>query len=106
MQPSYYLKVARGFVQSLARYPRQTMELLCAGPSILRGYAKAHDWRQADTAPGEQNISKPTESTNPLRDYFESHKDGRGIWKWEHYFDVYQRHFQKFVGHEVHVVEV
>jgi len=38
--------------------------------------------------------------------YFDAHKDGAGIWKWRHYFDIYQRHFSKFVGREVHVVEV
>jgi hypothetical protein len=43
---------------------------------------------------------------NPLRAYFESHHSGRGIWKWEHYFDVYHRHLAKFVGTNVNVLEV
>jgi SAM-dependent methyltransferase len=43
---------------------------------------------------------------NPLWDYFQSHRDGRGIWKWEHYFDVYERHLAKFVGRAPHVVEI
>jgi hypothetical protein len=45
-------------------------------------------------------------SPNPLADYFEQHTTGPGVWKWRHYFDVYHRHFQKFVGREVHVVEI
>ena len=28
------------------------------------------------------------------------------VWKWKHYCDVYHRHFSKFVGREVHVLEV
>jgi 23S rRNA U2552 (ribose-2'-O)-methylase RlmE/FtsJ len=44
--------------------------------------------------------------SNPLEDYFDSHTDGRGIWKWRHYFDIYHRHLQKFVGTDVHVVEI
>ena len=46
------------------------------------------------------------DSSNPLREYFDSHKTGRGIWKWTHYFEIYHRHFSKFIGREVHVVEV
>src|SRR5437016_2396585 len=106
MQPSYYFKIANGFVQSLARRPRQTMEALRSAPSMLRGYTKARDWRQADGVGGDHNILTGPACTNPLREYFEFHKEGRGIWKWEHYFDIYQKHFQKFVGREAHVVEV
>jgi predicted O-methyltransferase YrrM len=43
---------------------------------------------------------------NPLRDYFDAHQEGRGIWKWLHYFDIYHRHLSKFVGREVHVLEI
>jgi len=38
--------------------------------------------------------------------YFSDHKEGRGIWKFNHYFDVYERHFSKFRGQEVHVMEI
>jgi hypothetical protein len=31
---------------------------------------------------------------------------GRGIWKWNHYFDIYDRHFQRFRGREVHILEI
>jgi hypothetical protein len=43
---------------------------------------------------------------NPLEDYFDRHTVGPGIWKWRHYFEIYHRHFGKFVGREVHLVEV
>lgn len=43
---------------------------------------------------------------NPLRSYFESHHEGRGIYKWLHYFDIYHRHLRKFVGRETRVVEI
>jgi len=45
-------------------------------------------------------------SINPLGEYFQNHKVGRGIWKWEHYFDIYHRHFAQFVGHKVNVLEI
>ncbi len=43
---------------------------------------------------------------NPLEEYFDRHTTGPGLWKWRHYFEIYHRHFQKFVGREVHVVEI
>lgn len=45
-------------------------------------------------------------SSNPLRAYFDSVKEGPGIWKWLHYFEIYHRHLSKFVGQNVTVVEV
>lgn len=45
-------------------------------------------------------------NANPLRDYFESHQTGRGIYKWLHYFDVYHRHLARFCGTEVHILEI
>lgn len=105
MQLSYYFKIATGVVRSLSRHPRQATEILCTQPSMVRGHMKARDWRQAETM--AERSSQPTQgTTNRLRAYFEAHRSGRGIWKWEHYFEIYERHFQKFVGREVHIVEV
>jgi methyltransferase family protein len=53
----------------------------------------------------EEPPSEPLPA-NPLADYFDGHTTGPGLWKWRHYFDVYHRHFQRFVGREVHVVEI
>lgn len=47
-----------------------------------------------------------TEAANPILSYFNAHTEGRGIWKWIHYFGIYHRHFRKFVGREVHMLEV
>jgi hypothetical protein len=38
--------------------------------------------------------------------YFSEHKEGRGIWKFNHYFDAYERHFARFRGKEVHILEI
>jgi hypothetical protein len=43
---------------------------------------------------------------NWLEEYFDAHKTGRGLWKWRHYFPIYDRHFSKFRGREVHIVEI
>jgi hypothetical protein len=48
----------------------------------------------------------PERSPNPLEQYFDAHREGPGIWKWRHYFDIYHRHLAGFVGRPVNVLEV
>ncbi len=40
-----------------------------------------------------------------LREYFENNP-GRLIHKWEHYFEIYSRHFECFVGRSPKVLEI
>jgi hypothetical protein len=37
---------------------------------------------------------------------FDDRTEGNSIWKWNHYFDIYDRHFAQFRGEEVHVLEI
>jgi Methyltransferase domain len=48
----------------------------------------------------------PKVGYNQLRSYFDANDEGNGIFKFLHYFDIYERHLAKFVGQEVHIVEV
>ncbi|MAG94787.1 MAG: hypothetical protein CMJ48_13750 [Planctomycetaceae bacterium] len=41
---------------------------------------------------------------NDLEKYFQENT-GRLIHKWKHYFDIYDRHFSRFRGTDVHIVE-
>lgn len=50
-------------------------------------------------------LSKPT-ANNALWEYFQNHKTGRGIWKWEHYFEIYNRHLSRFVGSSPSLLEI
>lgn len=54
---------------------------------------------------GDHKVSNST-ANNPLWDYFQNHKTGRGIWKWEHYFEIYNRHLSSFVGRTPSVLEI
>jgi|SRR5689334_8499828 len=42
---------------------------------------------------------------NDLEKYF-AHNTGRLIFKWKHYFEIYDRHFSRFRGTDVHIVEL
>jgi SAM-dependent methyltransferase len=67
---------------------------------IGRGFTYNRNWTASPHK--QQHTSDP----NPLRAFFNARKQGRGIWKWDHYFDIYDRHFRGFRGREVHVLEI
>ena len=64
-----------------------------------RGVVFAEAWQPAPA------VCFP-EDGNPLRAFFAARSEGPGIWKWDHYFDVYHRHFKRFRGQEVHILEI
>jgi hypothetical protein len=66
---------------------------------FVRGLLRRYEFETPPTA-------SPGEADNPFRTYFQAHRVGPGIWKWDHYFDIYQRHFSRFRGKEVHVLEI
>lgn len=92
-----------GLLRSVMARPKLTVNSIIVLPYTLRGLQFG---REATFSNGNQLADKNPRAANPLASYFESHNEGPGIWKWEHYFDIYHRHFSKFVGREVHVLEV
>jgi hypothetical protein len=68
-----------------------------------RGYTK---WRAYGDWQERSDTGASAVRQNPLRDFFSAHKEGRGIWKWNHYFDIYDLHFNRFRGSYVHILEV
>jgi len=95
--------------ECLIRRPGMTLRLWSKLPCTVRAFSYSQVW-QSDvanqTAPLVPDSQTTTASTNPLEAFFHSHEKGRGIWKWLHYFDIYHHHFQRFVGREVHVLEI
>jgi hypothetical protein len=51
-------------------------------------------------------LTAPPPAPNELERYFDAHTEGPGLWKWRHYFRIYERHLAKFVGQEFTLVEV
>lgn len=75
----------------------------------LRGLDYGRSTNSVDWQHSSQPSLTPTSVNaigNPLHEFFENHRTGRGIWKFRHYFDIYHRHFARFVGKEVHVLEI
>lgn len=63
--------------------------------------------RKAEGILGVRGAAGPGASeTNPLEAYFDSRRDGAGIWKWRHYFDAYHAHFSRFRGKRPRILEI
>lgn len=97
-----YVRRFYSLLKAIAADPRlfarvvDTASSECSGYSFSRGYK---DYTQ--------KVDAPTSSSgNPLWEYFQKHKEGLGIWKWEHYFDIYHRHFARFIGQKVNILEI
>ncbi|APW62075.1 class I SAM-dependent methyltransferase [Paludisphaera borealis] len=94
--------------KEFVRHPRTTLASQNRVPAFLRGIFFAHERSTAGDgdanekpAPGEEVYP-----SNPLMDYFNAHEKGPGVFKWLHYFEMYHRHLAKFVGKDVHVMEI
>lgn len=95
-------------MRTLVLQPRLSMNLLDRGLEINRGINYSKNWHNRTNMlvlSSPHNFALSSDA-NPLKSYFDNHKEGKGIWKWDHYFDIYHRHFKKFIGREVHILEI
>ncbi len=65
-----------------------------------RGHRFGRGWQSPPPVRGVDAVS------NPLQDYFEANKEGPGIWKWRHYFEIYDKYLSGFRGKPVNVLEI
>jgi Methyltransferase domain len=98
-----YLLGLYRLLKVMATHPRYLVRGLNTLPPNCSAYRFSRAYK--DTASQGAGVSLSS-SMNPLWDYFQKHEDGHGIWKWEHYFEIYHRHFSRFVGQKVNVLEV
>jgi hypothetical protein len=97
------LTIIKDIAQVGLKSPRCTLDALKIFPSMVRGlqYCRSGSF----PGPAIRNNFNHSE-INPLLDYFNAHKEGPGLWKSLHYFDIYHRHFKKFIGRDVNVLEI
>lgn len=55
---------------------------------------------------GKNTEASSSGNTGSLKSYFDNHHEGHGIWKWEHYFEIYERHFAKFQQKQLNLLEI
>lgn len=97
-----YLRALYMMLKAMAKHPWVFTQAIKTVPSICGAYEFSRTFQDAVPEVAAPNSS----SRNPLWEYFQNHKEGPGIHKWEHYFDIYHRHLAKFVGRKVDVLEV
>ena len=98
-----YLAAIRDMARAAIRDPgifvhtANTLASACEARRFARSYLDANraEGRAYEPAAG-----------NPLWEYFLANTKGPGIWKVRHYFDIYHRHFSRFVGKETKLLEI
>jgi 23S rRNA U2552 (ribose-2'-O)-methylase RlmE/FtsJ len=80
--------------QRITRTPRLSL-------ANVRGYRAASEWLNKF-----QDCKQEARKGNELETYFDNNNKGNGIWKWRHYFEIYDRHFRKFRGTDVNILEI
>ncbi len=97
------------FAQNALRRSRLASECL----ELARSHVVAQGYRQGlrlfesnQLSSSAQNRDMPNQPLGRLHAYFDSHQEGNGIYKWNHYFDMYERHLAKFVNGDVRLCEI
>ncbi|HZQ95364.1 MAG TPA: class I SAM-dependent methyltransferase, partial [Candidatus Sulfotelmatobacter sp.] len=84
--------------------PRVFAEVWKQVPTQCSAFEFSRAYR--DCSPVKRQSGLISAGKNPLWDFFQNHRAGHGVWKWEHYFEIYHRHLSKFVGKASNVVEI
>ena len=79
----------------LCRKPYTAIRYVIQLPELLRADAFAKHWSNinADQVKSPRNVG----SRNPLVEYIEDYGEGPGVFKWNHYLDIYHQYLQKFI---------
>jgi hypothetical protein len=76
-------------------------------PESLRYFARGYNYAQRlPVSAPDASSNGHAPAGNPLEAYFDAYTEGPGIWKWRHYFDIYDRHLSRFRGQPVRIVEI
>jgi hypothetical protein len=87
---------------SLQQGWRDLQDAVRSVPYLARGYRFGGNIRAAQ--PPLPDVDSA--DGGPLVSYVEAHTEGPGIWKWKHYFEIYERHLDRFRGKPVGVLEI
>lgn len=91
--------------RAAARAASRTARAVARARAAARGYAYSQGWRQHPAAEGGSPTAEPG-AINRLDAFFDARTHGRGIVKWRHYFEIYDRHLAKFIGKPSTLLEI
>jgi hypothetical protein len=67
--------------------------------SMHRGLNAIKHWTRGQSPLQRREVSD-------LELFFDNRTEGHGVWKWRHYFDVYDRHLRQFRGRPINILEI
>jgi len=73
------------------------------GLSLIQTKSRASSKQPYGAA--DRSLQAPPEG-GPFSKFYNTRNEGNGIHKWLQYFPAYERHFGKYIGKEVHIVEI
>jgi hypothetical protein len=91
---------------TLKRDLRHRRKSLVGGAQSLPYFARGYRYAQRLPAPAVPLPAPAAEDAGVLETYFNELEDAPAIYKWQHYFPIYERHIQRFRGKPVRLVEV
>ena len=100
------LKALYRIMKAFMDRPQLSCVLFRQVPIIIQGVKYAQSRQPYNASFPFFNPQPASDSHHVFKRFEKSHKEGKGIWKWLHYFDIYQEYFEKFVGREVHILEI
>lgn len=105
------LITARDMIAKFRQFVRLLLNLVTNAEfrtyaSHARTFARSCRWATRAKGNLPEENPDPAKAPDALRSYFEARRQGRGIQKWTHYFDAYERHLQRFVGRDVALAEI
>lgn len=76
--------------------------------AVNLAFSARHAWRGYKQHSGNHlpDCAMSAPAKNRLSEYFDAHRQGHGIWKWRHYFDIYERHLRIFAGKPCNLLEI
>jgi hypothetical protein len=90
-----------------AKVVSRAAEAAARAKAAAGGFAYAQAWREDPVIAAESRPSiGETGARNPLTAFFDARTAGRGIVKWRHYFEIYDRHLAKFAGEPSTLLEI
>lgn len=87
-----------------ARYSQK--DLPYCRESVLKLQSQNKGMRFADLCPDTEKVFQSGVGHSPLAKYFESVHEGPGLLKWDHYFEIYDRHFSRYRNKRMTMMEV
>ena len=86
------------------RRPISSLRYVIQLPELLRADNFARNWNNSGTS--EMLSSNNLTTRNPLVEYMAHYSEGPGVFKWNHYLDIYHQYLYKFIDQKVSIAEV